>query len=75
VPALFIEDRCIQGTDLKVQASQLYTEYKEWCLENGHRPMSSTRLADDWARLGFEKTASNGRRFYRGVTLRLAGER
>jgi putative DNA primase/helicase len=75
VPALFIDDRCIQGADLKVQASQLYTEYKEWCLENGHRPMSSTRLADDWARLGFEKTASNGRRFYRGVTLRLAGER
>jgi P4 family phage/plasmid primase-like protien len=75
VPALFIEDRCIQGADLKVQASQLYTEYKEWCLENGHRPMSSTRLADDWARLGFEKTASNGRRFYRGVALRLAGER
>jgi putative DNA primase/helicase len=75
VPALFIEDRCVQGADLKVQASQLYTEYKEWCFENGHRPMSSTRLADDWARLGFEKTASNGRRFYRGVTLRLAGER
>jgi putative DNA primase/helicase len=75
VPALFIDDRCIQGAELKVQASQLYTEYKEWCLENGHRPMSSTRLADDWARLGFEKTASNGRRFYKGLTLRLAGER
>ncbi len=75
VPALFIEDRCIQGAEFKVQASQLYTEYKEWCLENGHRPMSSTRLADDWARLGFEKTASNGRRFYRGLALRLAGER
>jgi putative DNA primase/helicase len=75
VPALFVEDRCIQGAEFKVQASQLYTEYKDWCLENGHRPMSSTRLADDWARLGFEKTASNGRRFYRGLTLRLAGER
>jgi putative DNA primase/helicase len=75
VPALFVEDRCIQGAEFKVQASQLYTEYKEWCLENGHRPMSSTRLADDWARLGFEKTASNGRRFYRGLALRLAGDR
>jgi putative DNA primase/helicase len=75
VPALFVEDRCIQGADLKVQASQLYTEYKEWCLENGHRPMSSTRLADDWARLGFEKTASNGRRFYRGLALQFVGER
>jgi P4 family phage/plasmid primase-like protien len=75
VPALFVEDRCIQGADLKVQASQLYDEYKDWCIDNGHRPQSSTRVADDWARLGFEKTASNGRRFYRGVALRLAGER
>jgi putative DNA primase/helicase len=75
VPALFVEDRCIRGADLKVQASQLYDEYKDWCIDNGHRPQSSTRVADDWARLGFEKTASNGRRFYRGVALRLAGER
>jgi len=38
VPALFVEDRCVKGTDFKLQAGQLYTEYKEWCLENGHRP-------------------------------------
>jgi putative DNA primase/helicase len=75
VPALFVEDRCIREADLKVQASQLYDEYKDWCIDNGHRPQSSTRVADDWARLGFEKTTSNGRRFYRGVGLRLAGER
>ena len=73
VPALFIEDRCLRGADLKVQAGQLYNEYKDWCIENGHRPQSSTRVSDDWARLGFEKTASNGRRFYRGVGLRLPG--
>jgi P4 family phage/plasmid primase-like protien len=75
VPALFVEDRCIRGEDLKVQASQLYDEYKEWCIDNGHRPQSSTRVADDWRRLGFEKTTINGRRFYRGVALRLPGER
>jgi P4 family phage/plasmid primase-like protien len=75
VPALFIEDRCLLGADLKVQAGQLYNEYKDWCIENGHRPQSSTRVSDDWARLGFEKTASNGRRFYRGVGLRLPGAR
>jgi P4 family phage/plasmid primase-like protien len=75
VPALFIEDRCIRGADLKVQASELYNEYKDWCLDNGHRPQSSTRVADDWSRLGFEKAAANGRRFYRGVGLRLPGMR
>jgi putative DNA primase/helicase len=75
VPALFVEDRCLRGVDLKVQAGQLYNEYKDWCIENGHRPQSSTRVSDDWARLGFEKTTSNGRRFYRGVGLRLPGAR
>jgi putative DNA primase/helicase len=72
VPALFVQDRCIKDANLKVQAGQLYVEYKEWCLENGHRPQSSTRVSDDWARLGFEKFAANGRRFYRGVGLRVA---
>ncbi|MBA3387759.1 MAG: hypothetical protein H0U02_00130 [Rubrobacter sp.] len=75
VPALFVADRCLRRADLKIQASQLYDEYKDWCVDNGHRPQSSTRVADDWARLGFEKTTSNGRRFYRGVGLPLAGER
>jgi P4 family phage/plasmid primase-like protien len=71
VPCLFVEDRCIQGADLKVQAIELYNEYKDWCLDNGHRPQSSTRVAHDWERLGFERTTINGRRFYWGVGLRV----
>ena len=75
VPGLFVEERCVRGADLKAQASHLYEEYKDWCVDNGHRPQSSTRVSDDWTRLGFERFTTNGRRFYRGVGLKLAGER
>jgi putative DNA primase/helicase len=72
VPALFIEEHCSVGPDRKVQASQLYKEYAWWCEENGHRPQSSTRVAADWERLGFEKRKSKGLAYYHGVGLKLA---
>jgi len=70
VPALFVEDRCIKGPDLEVQAANLYREYKFWCEENGHRPQSSTRLADDWRRLGFERRRTKAGTIYRGLHVR-----
>jgi putative DNA primase/helicase len=48
VPALFVADRCVKDTDASEKASTLYGEYRDWCEDNGHRPQSSTRLADDW---------------------------
>jgi putative DNA primase/helicase len=70
VPALFVEDRCAKGSDFEVQAANLYREYKLWCEENGHRPQSSTRLADDWRRLGFERRRTKAGTIYRGLHLR-----
>jgi len=70
VPATFVEECCEVGKELKASAEELYRAYKTWCEENGHRPQSSTALAEEWARLGFERFRSNGRSFYRGVSLR-----
>jgi P4 family phage/plasmid primase-like protien len=70
VPALFVEDRCVKGLEFEVQAANLYREYKFWCEENGHRPQSSTRLSDDWRRLGFERRRTKAGTFYRGLQLR-----
>jgi putative DNA primase/helicase len=70
VPATFVEECCEVGPDCKASAEELYRVYKTWCEENGHRPQSSTALAEEWARLGFERFRSNGRSFYRGVSLR-----
>jgi putative DNA primase/helicase len=69
VPALFVEDRCVKGSNFEVQASHLYREYKSWCEDNGHRPQSSTRLADDWRRLGFERKRTMAGTVYRGLQL------
>jgi putative DNA primase/helicase len=69
VPALFIEDRCIKGPNLEVQASKLYREYKYWCEDNGHRPQSSTRVAADWQRLGFERKHTMSGTVYLGLSV------
>lgn len=47
----------------------LYDQYKNWCIQNGHRALSSTRMSDEWQRLGFEKIIENGRKFWLGVDV------
>ncbi len=74
VPALFVADKCIVDADARERAGELYSEYKQWCEDNGHRPQSSTRLADDWQRLGFERKRIKGSSYYQGVRVRLPGE-
>jgi putative DNA primase/helicase len=69
VPALFIEDRCIRGTDFDMPAARLYREYRYWCEENGHRAQSSTRVAADWQRLGFERKRTMSGTVYQGLRL------
>jgi putative DNA primase/helicase len=69
VPALFVEDRCVRDTDSEVAAAKLYREYKYWCEENGHRPQSSTRVAADWQRLGFERKRTMSGTVYQGLRV------
>ena len=70
VPATFVEECCDTGPDCKASAEELYRAYKTWCEENGHRPQSSTALAEEWARLGFERYRMKGKSYYRGISLR-----
>jgi P4 family phage/plasmid primase-like protien len=74
VPALFVADRCTIDPEARVKARELYQEYKFWCEDNGHRPQSSTRLADDWQRLGFERKRTKTGTYYQGVRVRLPNE-
>ncbi len=54
--------------------SELYRGYKAWCEENGHKPLSSARIADEWIRLCFEKYRAAGKPCYKSVRLRLPSE-
>jgi len=69
IPAMFVEDKCRTGIDYRVQSNILYMAYKTWCDNNGHKPQSSTSLAEDWRRLGFEKYRAGGLSFWRGIGL------
>jgi len=68
VPALFLDDvGAMIGPQHRTAGSDLYLKYSEWCIKNGHKPQSSTSIATDWRRLGFEKKRINGHTFWEGV--------
>lgn len=69
VPAEFVSEKCVVGVDYKVQSSELYTAYKDWATATGHKPQSSTRMAAEWERLGFEGYRAAGKKFWRGVEI------
>ena len=71
VPKMFVDDACIESNDERCeeQAKTLYEWYRTWCIDNGHKPMSSTAVAKEWRRLGFGKRVLGGRAFYTGVKV------
>lgn len=69
VPALFVQECGLVGDDYRTQSSQLYEAYKKWALENGHKPQSSTSMAEEWRRLGFENKLIVGRKHWQGIGL------
>lgn len=69
VAAVFVSDKCKVGGDLKTGSATLYNAYKDWCMSNGHKPKSSTAIAEDWARLGFERKRNMIGVVWEGVEL------
>jgi putative DNA primase/helicase len=41
---IFIEEECEFGDQRAVKPMLLYRRYKDWCKENGHRPMARNRF-------------------------------
>ncbi len=69
IPGLFVSEACTCTDTNRTQAGHLYEAYKTWCHVNGHKPLSSTAIAKDWVRLGFQKKRINGRHYYQGIGL------
>ncbi len=70
VPKMFVEEACIVSEDSETQPQPLYDAYRHWCVVNGHKPMSSTAVAKEWVRLGFEKSPPRqGYRYYLGIEV------
>jgi putative DNA primase/helicase len=70
VPQMFIEEACIISDDRETKPQPLYDAYRHWCFVNGHKPMSSTAVAAEWKRLGFERSRPRqGYRYYLGIEV------
>jgi P4 family phage/plasmid primase-like protien len=71
VVAIFVDEKLVkdpagQYPPSEIASSLLYNTYKDWCLDNGHKPSSSTRIARDWKRLGLMALKKNSSNFWTG---------
>lgn len=72
IEANFLNDGCtldLTNESLKTQSSELYTAYAAWCKANGHKAKSSTKIAEDWRRLGLVKYSADGKNYWRFVSV------
>jgi len=65
----FIEEKCVLDADGIVRSAELYDAYAEWCKANGHRPKSSTAIAEDWRRIGLQQVRGSHWRGWKGIRL------
>jgi putative DNA primase/helicase len=70
VPAMFVAEECKLNGEKSERSSDLYRRYRFWCEDNGHKPKSSTQIAEDWRRLGFERKRDKQGILWCGVELR-----
>jgi P4 family phage/plasmid primase-like protien len=69
VPAMFVSECCIVAPDKFAGSTSLYEAYKTWAISNGHKPQSSTSIATDWRRFGFERRRQGFGNVWQGVGL------
>ena len=72
--ALFIEecmDRDPQplAPTMRERSGDLYKSFKQWALDNGHKPLSNHRAAERWQALGLERRSIHGQKYYFGAEL------
>lgn len=77
IPALFLQEVNAKidlfDPQCRTQAQELYDKYSDWCRRNGHKPMSSTKVAEEWKRLGFERVRITGIAYWTGIEIPTPG--
>jgi putative DNA primase/helicase len=67
--ASFVNDCCNIDKSSKTKAIVLYNEYKRWCEDNGHHPMSNTKFGRKMG-MRFEKSLSSGSNYYNRLSIK-----
>ena len=67
VIGLFISDRCVISPDAKVQGQELYDAYKQWCEQQGRKPLWQVKFGEQLkSKFRWDK---DGVIFYFGIGL------
>jgi len=73
IPKLFVEESGAKvdynDPKCRTQSQFLYDSYSDWCRRNGHKPMSSTKMAEEWKRLGFDRIRIGGATYWTGIEI------
>lgn len=63
--ALFIDDACYEACEFsKTRLSSLYTEYREFCNEDGYKSLGKSNFSKRLVALGYEKFKADGNKDY-----------
>jgi putative DNA primase/helicase len=68
----FFADRCREGPNAKVLASDIYQAYKGWAKDNGEEVLNATVFGIQMTERGYVRYRSKKGRGYRGVRLKRA---
>jgi putative DNA primase/helicase len=68
--ALFVDERCFVGPNYEAQSSLIYREYKDWCLQTGHKPKSTPRFKREMERLHLFHKSKPKFNVFQGVALK-----
>lgn len=67
----FLGDSCVIKSNVKASATPLYTTYKLWCEQGGHKALTQTTFGTRLAERGYEKgRESSGRVVWYGIGLK-----
>lgn len=68
--AIFIEERCdTSDKDALCPSGELYTQYRNYCYQNGESARSTTDFYDAIERLGYKKIKKSHKYFIKGLSL------
>lgn len=68
----WLEECCIQDSELRVKSRTLYESYKAWCEDAGERPLSQRMLMIKIKDRGFKRMITAGSRYYLGLDIKSA---
>lgn len=67
----FIKECCMTGDkEFKASLKEIYTVYKNWCDEVGHKPMAKNKVRQDIEERFGDQKKINGVYYYKGVHIR-----